>query len=89
MEFTGVELACGVELAAPWRRLRQVGQSELRAGEFCPSHDELGRRSARCVRASSAPAAASWATSALAKMSAGGRGEHEMSAGGGRPGQPP
>jgi hypothetical protein len=59
-----------------------LGHRELRAGGFNPSHIELGRRSARCVRADSArtivsctrvsstPATASWA---LAKMSANGR----------------
>jgi hypothetical protein len=77
------------------------GHRELRVGGFNPSHGELGRRSMRfvransartvvsCMRVSSTPAMASWAASALAKMSAndrastcmGGCGEHRMSTG--------
>jgi hypothetical protein len=57
---------------------------KLCAGEFCPSHGELGKRSVRCARvgsawavmsctrASSTLAATSWPASAPAEMSVGG-----------------
>jgi len=76
MEFTGAELAGGAELATPVEKAAAGWPSELRAGEIRPSHGELGGRSARrvwagfvqatvsCMRASSTPATASWATSA-------------------------
>lgn len=58
-----------------------LDRRELRAAKFDPSHSELGRRSAICVRvgsaraamsctrSSSTPLAARWAASTLAEMS--------------------
>jgi hypothetical protein len=77
-----------------WRRLRQAGRRELRAGEIRSSHGELGRRSARRVRAGSAtdelrPGCSELGNLRQAEMSADDRDGHEMSASGGRPGRSP
>jgi predicted short-subunit dehydrogenase-like oxidoreductase (DUF2520 family) len=101
MEFTSIELTGGAKLANLVEKAVADWPSRAARGRVPPSHGELGRQSTRCVwmrsaqamvsctQVSSAPAAANWAASTLAETSAAGRGEHEMSASGGRPGRPP
>jgi hypothetical protein len=101
MEFTSIEPTGGAKLADLVEKAVADWLSRAVRRRVPPSHGELGRQSMRRVwtrssqamvsytQVSSTPAAASWAASTLAETSAGGRGEHEMSASGGRPGRPP
>jgi hypothetical protein len=74
-----------------------TARHEPGAGEFRPSHHELGRRSAGCAQAGSVRSAAGeldpgygeLGSLRSGEMSAGSHGEHRMSAGGLRTGQPP